>query len=150
MRKINRKTAVCTLAIMVLFAIGVLNVPSNKTRIILKLWQDDFQDTSIMTLESGVTDEMLHGIRLDGVFKNRNYGNDGREIVQYTVKAYGLPSAGAYYGFYYSPDDVPAAYQNVRCKLNDDGNNHWSWSKDGGRGSTYKICDKFYYYAAYF
>ena len=85
-------------------------------------------------------------MRLDGVFKSQADGNDEAGIVQYMVKAYGLPSAGTYYGFYYSPDDEPAAYQNIDCRLMEDGDNRWSWSKDGASGVTCKICDKFYYY----
>ena len=87
----------------------------------------------------------MHGVIQDGVFEDSE-----NEIVQYTVKAFGLPSAGAYYGFYYSPNDVPAAFQNVHCILKEEGENHWSWSNDGASGITYKISENFYYYKAKF
>ena len=137
-------------AIAIILAVSIINMPANKTQIILNLWRDDFEANSISALQNSNADDKLHGVRLDGVFKSQASGNDEEGIVQYTVKTHGLPSAGTYYGFYYNPDDEPVAYQNIDCRLMEDGENRWSWSKDGGRGSTYKICDKFYYYAAYF
>ena len=97
-------------------------------------------------MQNSNADDKLHGVRLDGIFKSQASESDETGIVQYTVNAYGLPSAGTYYGFYYSPDDEPAAYQNIDCRLMEDGDDRWSWSKDGASGVTYKICDKFYYY----
>lgn len=143
----NRKIIIVILLVIVLILIAwILNAPANKAKLVLNLWHDDFEANSISALQNSNADDKLHGVRLDGIFKSQTDGNDEAGIVQYMVKAYGLPSAGTYYGFYYSPDDEPAAYQNIDCRLMDDGDNRWSWSKDGASGVTYKICDKFYYY----
>lgn len=143
----NRKTIIVILLVIVLILIAwILNAPANKAKLVLNLWHDDFEANSISALQNSNADDKLHGVRLDGIFKSQTDGNDEAGIVQYMVKAYGLPSAGTYYGFYYSPDDEPAAYQNIDCRLMEDGDNRWSWSKDGASGVTYKICDKFYYY----
>lgn len=143
----NRKTIIVILLVIVLILIAwILNAPANKAKLVLNLWHDDFEANSISALQNSNADDKLHGVRLDGIFKSQTDGNDEAGIVQYMVKAYGLPSAGTYYGFYYSPDDEPAAYQNIDCRLKEDGDNRWSWSKDGASGVTYRICDKFYYY----
>ena len=147
--KRNSKTMMIILAaIIIVLAAGIINAPANKAKLVLNLWHDDFEANSISALQNSNADDKLHGVKLDGVFKSQASGNDEAGIVQYTMNAYGLPSAGAYYGFYYSPDDEPTAYQNIDCRLKEDGENRWSWSKDGASGVTYKICDKFYYYKA--
>lgn len=145
----SRKIIIVILLVIVLILIAwILNAPANKAKLVLNLWHDDFEANSISALQNSNADDKLHGVKLDGVFKSQASGNDEAGIVQYMVKAHGLPSAGAYYGFYYSPDDEPAAYQNIDCRLMEDGDNRWSWNKDGASGVTYKICDKFYYYKA--
>ena len=144
----NRKKRVVIRVLIVLVIIAVsciLNVPANKIKIVLNIWGDEFKENSIQALENETVKKRMHGVTLDGVFKDSE-----NEIVQYTVKAFGLPSAGAYYGFYYSPNDVPAAFQNVHCTLKEEGENHWSWSNDGASGITYKISENFYYYKAKF
>mgnify|MGYP004675793323 FL=1 len=143
----NRKIIIVILLVIVLILIAwILNAPANKAKLVLNLWHDDFEANSISALQNSNADDKLHGVRLDGIFKSQASESDEAGIVQYMVKAYGLPSAGTYYGFYYSPDDEPAAYQNIDCRLMEDGDDRWSWSKDGASGVTYKICDKFYYY----
>ena len=136
------------ITIVIILAASIMNAPANKAKLVLNLWHDDFEANSISALQNNNANDKLHGVKLDGVFKNEASGNEEIGIVQYRVKAHGLPSAGAYYGFYYSPDDEPAAYQNIDCRLKEDVDNRWSWNKDGASGVTYKICDKFYYYKA--
>ena len=142
----TRMFILVVIAIVIILAACIINMPANKAKLVLNLWHDDFEANSISALQNCNAEDKLHGVRLDGIFKSQASESDETGIVQYTVNAYGLPSAGAYYGFYYSPDDEPAAYQNIDCRLKEDGDNRWSWSKDGASGVTYKICDKFYYY----
>lgn len=144
----TRMFILVVIAIVIILAACIINMPANKAKLVLNLWHDDFEANSISALQNCNAEDKLHGVRLDGIFKSQASESDETGIVQYTVNAYGLPSAGAYYGFYYSPDDEPAAYQNIDCRLKEDGENRWSWSKDGASGVTYKICDKFYYYKA--
>lgn len=142
----KKRVVISVLIVLVIIAVScILNVPANKIKIVLNIWGDEFKENSIQALENESAKERMHGVILDGVFEESE-----NEIVQYTVKAFGLPSAGAYYGFYYSPNDVPAAFQNVHCTLKEEGENHWSWSNDGASGITYKISENFYYYKAKF
>ena len=142
----KKRVVISVLIVLVIIAVScILIVPANKIKIVLNIWGDEFKENSIQVLENESAKERMHGVILDGVFEESE-----NEIVQYTVKAFGLPSAGAYYGFYYSPNDVPAAFQNVHCTLKEEGENHWSWSNDGASGITYKISENFYYYKAKF
>lgn len=142
----KKRVVISVLIVLVIIAVScILNVSANKTKIVLNIWGDEFKENSIQALENETVKKRMHGVILDGVFKDSE-----NEIVQYTVKAFGLPSVGAYYCFYYSPNDVPAAFQNVHCTLKEEGENHWSWSNDGASGITYKISENFYYYKAKF
>ena len=56
-----------------------------------------------------------------------------------------------YYGCYYSPDDVPLAFQNTAAELTLCGHDSWKWSADGDNaGKTMKIMDHWYYFEASF
>ena len=56
-----------------------------------------------------------------------------------------------YYGCYYSPDDVPLAFQNTDVELTQNGHNYWEWSAEGdNRGETSKIMDCWYFFKASF
>lgn len=66
-------------------------------------------------------------------------------IVQFDVSAFGKQ----YCGFYYSPDDVPAAFQNVDVLLSASGTHTWTWYAEGdNHGKTIKIMDQWYYFEA--
>ena len=63
---------------------------------------------------------------------------------------YLLFTGTGYYGFYYSPDDVPLAFQNAALPLteNDDG---WQWQGEGDdHGSTRRLFPRWYYFEAHF
>lgn len=61
------------------------------------------------------------------------------------------PRFGIYVGCYYSPDDVPMAFQNVSIPLVSDGEGVWTWQGRGdNQGMTRKIRDHWYYFEASF
>ena len=56
-----------------------------------------------------------------------------------------------YYGCYYSPDDVPLAFQNTDVELTSKEENRWTWNADGDNyGETTKIKDRWYFFKASF
>jgi len=66
-------------------------------------------------------------------------------MVEFLITARG----DTYYGCYYSPDDVPLAFQNTDAKLTQCGHDSWKWSADGDNaGKTIKIMDHWYYFEA--
>lgn len=61
------------------------------------------------------------------------------------------PRFAVYVGCYYSPDDVPLAFQNTDFPLVPNGEDSWSWQGSGdNRGITRKIRDHWYYFEASF
>ena len=56
-----------------------------------------------------------------------------------------------YYGCYYSPDDVPLAFQNSDVPLVQNGHERWEWEAEGdNHGSTERISEKWFYFEASF
>lgn len=55
-----------------------------------------------------------------------------------------------YYGFYYSPDDVPLAFQNADCPLTET-DTGWQWQGGGDdHGSTWQIAPCWYCFEVFF
>lgn len=72
-------------------------------------------------------------------------------MVDFYVTGLGIAPASTYYGFYYSPDDVPLVYGNYDIVLTQCDKNTWEWSANGdNKGVTKKIADCWYYYEASF
>ena len=93
-------------------------------------------DTSIKTFKN---------VEVDGLFKGEH------DIVQFFYSGFGIAPATKYYGFYYSEDDEPAAFQNINITLVEKGKNEWEWSDgtDNG-GITIRIKENWFYYEAWF
>lgn len=71
-------------------------------------------------------------------------------MVEFMVDEDGMIPPAQYYGFYYSPDDVPLAFQNVKVPLTEYKENEWEWREEGdNRGVTKKIIDCWYYFEAW-
>lgn len=78
------------------------------------------------------------------------YG-DTNKIVQFYYSGFGMGSATKYYGFYYSPTDVPVPYCNDDYELTETSAGEWTWDGDGDNGGIIKkIKDNVYYYEAWF
>lgn len=55
-----------------------------------------------------------------------------------------------YYGFYYSLDDVPLAFQNVPVPL-EETTDGWTWRAEGdNHGLTRRLSPHWYYFEAHF
>lgn len=76
------------------------------------------------------------------------YGDSG--MIEFFVKGRGIAPASSYFGFYYSVDGVPLAFQNAKVTLVESGDG-WQWTHGGdNRGYTEKISGNWYYYEASF
>lgn len=63
---------------------------------------------------------------------------------------YLLFTGSGYYGFYYSPDDVPLAFQNNPVPLRETSNG-WQWQGEGdNHGFTRRLSPRWYYFEARF
>ena len=67
------------------------------------------------------------------------------EMVEFALFSLSAP----YSGCYYSPDDVPLAFQNVDVTLTQEGHDYWEWEDSGNHGATEKLRDCWYYYKAW-
>lgn len=71
-------------------------------------------------------------------------------MVEFMVDGDGMIPPAQYYGFYYSPDDVPLPFQNVKVPLTEYKENEWEWTEEGdNRGITKKITECWYYFEAW-
>ena len=76
-----------------------------------------------------------------------NYWDKTHPMTEFVIVSYG----DTYYGCYYSPDDVPLAFQNFAVELTQGEDDYWEWKADGdNHGATSKIIDHWYYFEATF
>ena len=105
----------------------------------LKTMCDEFLE------EGGMFKDSFSHVQVDGIF-----GNDTK-IVQFYFSGKGLVPSSTYYGFYYSPNDVPVPYANEDYPLTEKNQNKWIWNGEGDNGGVIKkIRDNWYYYEAWF
>lgn len=73
------------------------------------------------------------------------YPNSG--MVEFLVSTKGFGASSTYYGFYYSPQNIPMGYQeqNVELLKNETG---WQWSEPNSDNQYYteKITDNWYWF----
>lgn len=104
--------------------------------------QDNLQN--LVDEKKDVTNEFL-GCKIEYV------ANGIVPIVQFNYSAIGITTASSYYGFYYSPDDLPHAYWNYDTPLKKINSNEWSYRMDGdNHGITKRIRQNWYYYKVSF
>ena len=94
---------------------------------------------------------MNAGVPADDVvlfgYKYVNTWEGEHSMVEFLITTRG----DTYYGCYYSPDDVPLAFQNTEAELTQCGHDSWKWSAEGdNQGKTMKIMDHRYYFKASF
>lgn len=107
--------------------------------------QDELSEIAIAYLDGDTTTKSYRTVKIDGLFDGEH------QIVQFLYSGFGIAPSSKYYGFYYSPDDIPVAHQNVKIELEEVNSQKWEWTDgtDNG-GITKKICDHWYYYKAWF
>lgn len=72
-------------------------------------------------------------------------------IVDFFVTGFGLAPSSTYYGFYYSPEDLPLMYMDGMAKFTEYETGAWKWQGIGDNdGIIKKIADCWYYYEASF
>lgn len=105
----------------------------------------DLTDIAQACLAGEETPASWRGVRVDGVFEGES------PIVQFYHSGWGLGSSTTYWGFYYSAENKPAAFQNVDQPLVPSGDGEWTWTDgtDNG-GITRRISDGWFYYKAWF
>lgn len=72
-------------------------------------------------------------------------GTGEHTVVEYTFKGF-FPSP-QYYGFFFSPDDVPVSFQNSGIGLTQTSENEWKWLEESGDNHGYvRRIEPFWFY----
>ena len=107
-----------------------------------------YVDPHLETLEQDMHNYFVleQPLRYDGEISYVNHWSGTHPMVEYIL----FTGGGQYCGFYYSPDDVPLAFQNTPCTLRQDGA-VWSWSADGeNKGTTGRIRAQWFWFEVQF
>ena len=129
-------------ALVVVVAVVWVCTPGERVALFVQSHNEDLSEIASACLNGDISTESYRGASVGGLC-------DGEHpIVQFYTFGWGLVP---YMGFYYSPDDTPAAFQNANVELTLASDNSWEWT-DGtdNRGMTKKIDDCWYYYEAWF
>jgi hypothetical protein len=135
-------------AALIILAICAVTYISNPERRVKNFVNHNSEELKLIAeayLNSDTTIKTYKGVEIEQVFRGTHH------IVQFYYSGIGIIPASKYYGFYYSPDDIPTAYQNVKQSLTAVSDKEWKWSDgtDNG-GRTIKITKNWFYYEAWF
>ena len=148
MRKIKKKTVIKIL--IVVGAILFLKWYSNPERRIFAMVERNLEKYEIAAQQMLSGEIAASGVKVPGVHDVDVIMGD-HIVVDFFVTGYGLAPSGGYYGFYYSPEDLPMMYMDEMAKLTEYESGAWTWQGVGDNdGVIKKIADCWYYYEATF
>ena len=133
------------LAVILIVGVLLINNPQIRTNLFVRIYHEKIEEG--LRLNSGVPadDAVLFG------YKYVNTWEGEHSMAEFLISSSGFGSETTYYGCYYSPDDVPLAFQNTEAELTQCGHDSWKWSAEGdNEGKTMKIMDHWYYFEASF
>ena len=97
-------------AILIIAILAVSN-PQIRTNIFVRLYHEQIEEGLRMNAGVPADDAVLFG------YESVNTWPGEHTMVEFLISGFGLGSASSYYGCYYSPDDVPLAFQNMDVKM---------------------------------
>ncbi len=107
--------------------------------------QEDLLEVSLQHLDGDTALQTFKTAKIDGVF------GDEQLIVQFSQSTAGIAPSSRYFGFYYSVDNLPVAFQGAPNPLIRVSDEVWEWSDEADNGGiTKKILENWYYYEAWF
>lgn len=140
MKKNVRAAALAIACVLVLSVIGVYAVPKLRVTLFVELYHEQFEEGYADGQGVPAEDAVLLG------YKSLNEWCDGR-MMELII----LSRGDSYYGCYYSPDDVPFAFQGTKAELAETEEGRWTWAAEGdNHGETSKIMDGWYFFRASF
>jgi len=129
------------LSVLLLLIISIYAIPKLRITLFVNMYHELIEEN--LKANNGVPAD-------DAVFlgyKSVNSWDGAYPMTEFVIMTYG----NTYYGCYYSPDDVPLAFQNTNVILNPKGTNTWYWDSEGdNHGSTSKLMDCWYFFKASF
>lgn len=145
MQRSKKISIIVFLVVMAIYTGKVIFNPESKIKYFVRHNHEDLVTIAEDYLSSMTTIKKYKSVEVERIFKGKN------DIVQFYYCGIGIAPASQYYGFYYSPDDMPTAYQNADYKLFPISDEEWEWSDgtDNG-GRTSRIMKNWFYYEAWF
>ena len=78
-----------------------------------------------------------------------NYWDGEHPIVEYVVVSRGIVPSSTYHGVFYSPDGVPASFQNSGDVLFPVSDTEWTWQGEGdNHGAVRALGENWFYFEA--
>lgn len=133
--------------VLVVLIAGILifHNPRVRTELFVRFYHQQIEEGLRQNAGVPADDAVLFG------YESVNTWPGEHQMVEFLISGIGFGSATSYYGCYYSPDDVPLAFQNTQAELTKCGEKSWKWSGQGdNQGKTIRIMDNWYYFEASF
>ena len=124
-----------------LTAICIYSIPKLRVSLFVSIYHELIEES--LATGNGVPADDAVLLGYDAV----NSWDGTHPMTEFLIMAVG----NSYYGCYYSPDDIPLAFQNADVEIMQDGHDYWEWYADGdNHGSTSKIMECWYFFKASF
>lgn len=138
----KKRKCIIAIIIVLIVALGsIYFIPKLRVSLFVHSYHELIEDGLVAGNGVPADDAVLFGY--DAV----NSWEGTHPMTEFVIMSYG----DTYYGCYYSPDDVPLAFQNTEVELTQDGHDYWEWEDEGdNNGSTSKIKDNWYFFKASF
>ena len=141
----KKKRIIIGILILLVVAIGILSNPKVRTNLFVRMYHEQIEEGLRVNAGVPADDAVVFG------YESVNTWEGEHSMVEFLISSSGFGSETTYYGCYYSPDDVPLAFQNTEAELTQCGHDSWKWSAEGdNEGKTMKIMDHWYYFEASF
>lgn len=139
--KKKRKWIIAIIIVLIVALGSVYSIPKLRVSLFVHSYHELIEDGLAAGNGVPADDAVLFGY--DAV----NSWEGTPPMTEFIIMSYG----DTYYGCYYSPDDVPLAFQNTDVKVTQDGHDYWKWEAEGdNHGSTSKIMEHWYFFKASF
>lgn len=145
MKKWTKLTIIGIVIILLVSIVNYFAKPERRIERFVLKYEGELQQIADAHLNGDLSIKEFKGAEVEQVFPGEH------PMLQFSACGFGIAPASVYYGFYYSPNDVPLTYQNAEEELMKEADDKWQWKGEGDNGGvTYKIKDKWYYYKARF
>ena len=139
--KRKRKWIIVAIAVLIVAVGCVSSIPKLRVSLFVHSYHELIEEAMAAGHGVPADDAVLLG------YEAVNSWDGAHRMTEFVIMSYG----DTYYGCYYSPDDVPLAFQNTDVELIQDGHAYWEWEAEGdNHGSTSKIMERWYYFEASF
>lgn len=140
-KKIIKIIVAAFAGILLVSAISIYSIPKLRVSLFVHFYHDWIEESLAVGHGVPADDAVLLG------YDVVNSWDGAHSMTEFVIMSQG----NTYYGCYYSPDDVPIAFQNTDTELTQDGHDYWEWeAEEDNHGTTSKIIDHWYYFEAAF